>query len=362
MRDSEDKIQFITDDIENIPVLEEGEPFMIKGGNKLYIGNGIENIEISSDTDITVNLISPDAANNIQLDHTHVGALPVVNPVAQGMVTSPAFLSSPWRTGDPGDKNGASFFFYDHGGENWAGFGVRSDGMPWIRSGTTNAGATSVWFPAGNAHRESIWVQGVPLSHLFFSTGGGQISGNVHITGWTHINGAVVTDSSISTQGNIITQGELHSAGSATIWGGVRPTDVSVLAPDAWTIHPWVDGVHPNLHYRHPHWGAGTFHTFPLAIRSRPGVSYIGHAHVSINQFQEVIFSIYLNAYVHNGQHITTVPAGFRPVLHQALATGHAFGIGQAATFRINQNGVVQYVGSNYGGEVWAQCAYVGGV
>ena len=177
-----------------------------------------------------------------------------------------------------------------------------------------------------------------------------------------HVTGAIATNSSVSADGWIVSHTEVRANGRMLAGGGIMPSDASLLGPDAWTIHPWVDGIHPNLHYRHPHWEAGHFHTFPLAIRARPGVSDIGHAHVSINQFQEVIFSIYLNAYVHNGQHITTVPAGFRPVLHQALATGHAFGIGQAATFRINQSGVVQYVGTNYGGEVWAQCAYVGGV
>jgi len=43
----EDKIQFITDNLTNIPTLEKGEPFMVEGGNELYVGNGNENVRIS---------------------------------------------------------------------------------------------------------------------------------------------------------------------------------------------------------------------------------------------------------------------------------------------------------------------------
>jgi len=363
MRDSEDKIQFITDDLANIPDLEPGEPFMVEGGNELYVGNGTENIKISgSGNDITVNLVAPDAANNIQLNHEHVGALPVVNPVAQGSVSAPAFISSPWRPAAfAGDKNGVAYFLYDHGGENWAGMGVRVDGMAWIRSGTSNANASTVWFPAGTDNRYAIWVNGVPLSHIYFSAHGGTIHGNVHVLGWMHVNGAVATDSTIVAGGQITSHSEIHAGGRMFAGGGMVPSAAHLLGPDAWTIHPWVDGVHPDLHYRHPHWGAGTVHTFPLAIRARPAVHYIGHARVSINQFSEVIFQISVNAHLSHWQHVTTVPAGFRPVIGEALMSGHSWtgNWHDPATFRVNADGTVQFLGASGSLSSWASGTYV---
>ena len=145
MRENEDKIQFITDDIANIPDLEKGEPFMVEGGNELYVGNGTENVKIAGGSDITVNAVPPDADGNIQINHTHVGALPVVNPVAQGALTHV------FRGGATGNKADVVHFLYNISEENWAGWGIRDgDGMPWFRVGASNEVATEFWFPPGN--------------------------------------------------------------------------------------------------------------------------------------------------------------------------------------------------------------------